>query len=173
MTTYAPRRMILWLTLLTFLLPPAMANQKKGQAEPEPTLPEAVLKMYRAADGKLYVPGALPVKLNFSAGGDQQEAPTPAWTFTKEGKQLLSAGGQKGEPVEIYVDLTPPKTDMQFFRAPEQKDGGKSFYGKGVVFDVAPRDNLSGVFATYLSLNGSSFVLLRGSFPNLNRTKKT
>lgn len=156
------QRLILWLALLLFLVPPA--NAEKQTAHEQPGLPGAKPKMYRSADGKLYVPGLLPVKLSFSAGGDREDAPAPAWTFNKEGKQLLSAGGQSGGPVEIYVDLTPPRSGMLLSRGPLHKRAGQTYYGKGVVLTVSPGDALSGVQATYLSVNGAPFVLLKGDF---------
>lgn len=120
--------------------------------------------MYRSADGKLYVPGSLPVTLSFSAAGDSQQAPAPAWTFNKEGKQLLNAQGQNGPPVEIYVDLTPPQTVLNFSGAPVFTAGDRTYYGKGLVFTASPNDTLSGVNATWLSVNNAEYRLLDGEY---------
>ncbi len=126
--------------------------------------PEAKPGMHRAADGKLYVPGTLPVTLSFSAGGDRRTTDAPAWKFTKEGKQLLTAGGHTGPPVEIYVDLTPPRTRMNFSGAPGHHIESKAFYGRGLVFSAAAHDKLSGVQALYLSVNGGPYAPFDGNY---------
>lgn len=135
-------------------------------------------RFYRADDGKLYVAQSIPIYLHISSSPDKgtdshlmksntaSEYTNPM--YLSEGLNKFSnpvvydpdtESKKSGASInfEIYCDATPPSTSSYMEKAPKFTSGGATYYGKGLSFRLESKDNLSGIFDTYISLNDNEY----------------
>jgi hypothetical protein len=146
----------------------AFAN---AQEPSKPTYEKVVFEK----DGKTYVQKSLPVYLKFSTTPDGKNYPlkseqhptdaNPLYLDTEGVNYIRSrwaVNPETGKPVspqrevhmELYADGLAPRTSLKFSGAPKYVSGGTVFFGKGLSFDLTPKDGVSGVKETKYALGG-------------------
>jgi hypothetical protein len=152
-----------------------------GENGKKPDDPSTHVKgTYVSEDGKLYVAGALPAQLFlFSGAAGQKTLPMvkskkkslSGTIKLKEGLNILQLSGS-GAAYHVYSDSMAPKTKPIFSLAPKHESKSTVYYGKGMIFDLVSQDNLSGVRARYLSIDGQPFQLFQQPLKNFSVSGK-
>jgi len=137
-------------------------------------------KIYTSPDNKIYVNKSLPVYLriatspepnaqSFELRSDETKKYTNPMYFDTEGKNTIrhpwlvdSVTKKVILPAQdvvfpVYADGVPPKTRIKLNNANHYLKNGIFYYGKGLKMDVDAIDTVSGVDATYISVNKSAY----------------
>lgn len=157
-----------------------LSTNLKAQSPAQPTYEK---KVYVDANQNTYVQKSLPLYLSFSTtkGGTQHALNSKAsadytnpmyldtegvnyirsrWAVDKETGRTIQP--QQEILFEIYADGRPPSTSIKFSGAPKYVSG-KTYYGKGLTFDLTSRDGVSGVEGTHYALDANSYTDYSGS----------
>lgn len=165
------------------LISAAVALQCAAVGAQEPAKHPA--KMYKAPDGKLYTNKEMPVYLWISGSGDesatkirlesQQHAKyTNPFYFDTEGLNTVrspslvdTATRQVVWPLqdivfEVYTDSRPPRTTLRCQGGGLLERGGKRYVSGEARVTLEATDALSGVEATYVSVDGGPYQPYQG-----------
>ncbi len=152
-----------------------LSTNLKAQSPTQPTYEK---KVYVDADQNTYVQKSLPLYLSFSTtkGGTQHPLNSKAsadyanpmyldteginyirsrWAVDKETGRTIQP--QQEILFEIYADGIAPSTSIKFSGAPKYVSG-KTYYGKGLNFDLTSRDGVSGVEGTHYALDANTYA---------------
>ncbi|MCP4752048.1 MAG: hypothetical protein GY866_14225 [Proteobacteria bacterium] len=164
------------LALVAVLLVPMCVFAQDPAADDTGTKPNPV---YVNPDGKIFVKSKTPIYLRMSTSDDKSapgyllrnqgslDASQPVKSFTFEGHgrhSILHAADhrtpqkRKGLHVfNVYDDGKSPRVKISVSKAPWVYNGNVNIYGKPVNITMQVKDEDSGVFSAYQSLNSDSF----------------
>ncbi|SDK19016.1 hypothetical protein SAMN05421823_102100 [Catalinimonas alkaloidigena] len=131
-----------------------------------PAAPTA--RTYVDSAGRYFQQAALPVYLFVAATPDGRNATPLAQNnggvepmyLDGHGKHLIrhhDADHQEYVAFEIYADGYAPQTNASFSGAPTHRSGQRVYYGPGLSIALATTDEMSGVQATYFSMDGKGY----------------
>ncbi len=126
--------------------------------------------VYVDSTGKYYQQASLPVYIYVSSS--PQDAPvglTPSSGNTSEKAITLDGHGvhnlshydsqaKKESSFQIFADGLAPFSNIRFLNAPHYQNNTTHYYGKNLAVELSSKDEMSGIQATFHSINGSDFA---------------
>jgi hypothetical protein len=109
---------------------------------------------------KLFIPSNSPVQFTLAGKGEKDFSLSETskdgatWLQFPEGEHRFSLSSSTAQEYRIISDGTAPKTIHKFTKTPYYQKANATYYGRGYKLSLDPTDNLAGVDATYIGMNG-------------------